>query len=150
MYMAQENRSIASLPFLLAGIVLAHHEWEFNIPLGICLLFIMTLPILIRYSVRIDCGMVHYEVLFFKWTLRRNILAPENMHEIRFNRYDWCKKGAIIRMKDGKRIRLIHFQSDELMERLELFAVTYKVETFKSKDYMLLERMSASKKRPLY
>lgn len=150
MYIAQENRWLVLLPFSLVGVILAHHHWAFDIPTGVLIVFFLTLPVLIRYQVRIDCGMIHYEVMFFKWTLRRNILAPENIREIRFNRYDWCRKGAVIHMKNGKRIRLIHFKSTELMERLEMFASTYKVDTCKSKDYLLLERMDATKKRALY
>lgn len=148
MYRAQENRAIALLPIWVVGLMLVDNQLNVSIPVSVLCLAIASLSGFIQYQVRIDCGMVHYEVLFFKWNIYRRILAPENIHDIRFNRYDWCKKGAVIRMKDKKRIRLIHFKSNELMERLETFANLYNVDAVKSKDYLLLERMDATKKRP--
>lgn len=148
MYRARENRAIALIHVWIVGLMVLDNQLNVSIPLSVLWIAVVSLPAFIHYQVRIDCGMVHYEVLFFKWTVHRRILAPENIRDIRFNRYDWRKKGAIIRMKDKKRIRLVHFDSNELMERLETFAEVYKVETVKSKDYLLLERMDATKKRP--
>lgn len=153
MYQARENRTIAVLPLLAMGVLIANNQWDVGIGMGtliVTTLAFQLLSVFIHYTVRVDCGMIHYQVVLFQWVLYRNIIAPEKIYRIRFKRCGWKQMGAVIEMKSGRRVRLLHFHSHELMEKLDTFATTYRVDIVKSKDYRLLEPREASKKRPQY
>lgn len=150
MYQVNENRFIAFFPVIVLGIMLGNNLWNIGVWSAVIILSVLALPVLIQYRVRIDCGMVHYDIRFLRIPLHRRIIAPESIEQICFNRYDWRKRGAVLKLTNGRKVRLTHFDSVELMGRLETFAKTYKVPVNKSKDYKLLERMDASKKRPQY
>lgn len=150
MYVAQEQRAIACIPVVVVVITQFNEMWSWGMLTSIGLLILLALPVFISYHVRIDMGLIHLEMRYFRWTVYRRIIQPEDIEQIRFNRYDWKKKGAVLRMKKGRKLRLVHFEPLGLMEKLESFADLYHVDYLKSKDYQLIERMEHAKKRPQY
>ena len=85
-------------------------------------------------------GFLNYQIFLLSIPLYKKEIVPEQITEIKFIRVDWAKKGAIVRLKKGFNIRVIHFNPDSVCKDFKHFASESNVLVNKTRDYMILER----------
>ena len=94
----------------------------------------------LHYKFQIYERSLNYQIFLLSIPLYKKEIVPEQITEIKFIRVDWAKKGAIVRLKKGFNIRVIHFNPDSVCKDLEHFANESNVLVNKTRDYMILER----------
>ena len=106
----------------------------------ITLLF-MLFSLFIRYQFEIKDGYLIYQFLFLRKTLYKRIIYPNQIKKIKFVRYGWATKGAIVQIKNQLSIRIYRLEPKNVLLDLYEFATKNSVSTVKTKDYLILERM---------
>ena len=94
----------------------------------------------LHYKFEINEKSLSYQIFLLSIPLYKKEIVPEQITEINFIRVDWTKKGAIVRIKKGINIRVIHFNPDSVCKDLEHFANENNVSVNKARDYKILER----------
>ncbi len=82
-----------------------------------------------------------YQILFLKKTLYKRVIKPEQITKIKFARYGWATKRAIIHTKNELSIRIYRLEPKNVFLDLYEFANRNSISTVKTKDYLILERM---------
>jgi hypothetical protein len=88
------------------------------------LLFVFILvAIFITFTLKVDKGSMTYQILLFTMPIYKKIVYPDQIIQVRFKRFGWGTKGAIIQVEKGLNIRIIRFAPEIVLEELESFAV---------------------------
>ena len=124
------------LGFGLVGIISTKGISGLDVIFIIGVLFVLCL----HYKFQINGKYLNYQIFLLSIPLYKKEIVPEQIAEIKFIRVDWAKKGAIVRMKRGLNIRVIHFNPDSVCGDLEHFAKENNVSVNKTRDYKILER----------
>lgn len=86
----------------------------------------MLLLVFIHFTLRIEDGLITYQVLFLSLVIRKNELNPHR---------------AFLENKQMLNLRIIHFTPENVFQELALFAQRNGIPIIKSKDYSLLEKV---------
>ena len=106
--------------------------------IALCLMIFVT--IMIRFKFTIHDGFLTYQVLLFKWPIYTKVIKPSHIMQIKFKRVNWVSQGAVIQLKKGLNVRIVHFVPDDVLDNLLLFADENGIEIDKTRDYLILER----------
>ncbi|KPH74529.1 MULTISPECIES: hypothetical protein [Bacillaceae] len=94
-----------------------------------------------RFKFTIHTDHLIYEILLFNKPIIQKEIYPDQVNQLKLIRVGWAKKSAIIKVKKGINIRLSVLEPQEAYEHLIGFAEKHDIMIFKTKDYLILERM---------
>lgn len=106
---------------------------------GLYLLIVILLGLL-RFSFQIDPHSLIYRISFWKWTILKMEIQPEEISRVKFFRVSWSEKAAVVKRKRGMNIRLVVLKSPEAYGELLKFCEDHEVEVVKTKDYLIIEK----------
>lgn len=109
--------------------------------LQLSLVFLMLLLVFIHFTLRIEDGLIIYQVLFLSQVIRKKELNPHQMIHLTFKRVGWSTQCAVIENKQMLNLRIIHFTPENVFQELVLFAQRNGIPIIKSKDSSLLEKV---------
>lgn len=95
----------------------------------------------IRFKFKINDKHLVYQILLFNKSVNKKEIYPYQINQLKFIRVGWAKKGAIIKLNKGMNVRLASLTPQEAYEHLIEFAEKHDITIFKTKDYLILERM---------
>jgi hypothetical protein len=98
------------------------------------------LSFFIEFRLKIDNGYLVYQLFFLTIPIFKKVVSPNEIIRMKFIRVGWMSKGAIIQVKKGFNIRVIHFYPDNLLVDLIDFANKNNIYITKTKDYRILEK----------
>ena len=105
----------------------------------ILLLFAVSVgPIRFRFKM-MDDHLV-YQILYFKKSILRKNIYPNQIVQIKYIRVGWAKKGAIIKVNKGLNFRLTILKPQTAYDDLLKFSNKHDITVLKTKDYILLEK----------
>lgn len=95
----------------------------------------------IRFKFKIHDDHLVYQLLLFNKPIIKKEIYPDQINQLKFIRVGWSKKAAIIKVNKGINIRLAVLEPQKAYEHLIQFTDKYDITVFKTKDYLILERM---------
>ncbi|MGY0694565.1 hypothetical protein ACW2QC_17585 [Virgibacillus sp. FSP13] len=95
----------------------------------------------IRFKLELNKDHFVYHMQFFQMSLFKKHVYPNQIVQLKFVRVGWNEKGAIIKVDKGCNIRLTILESQKAYEDLMDFAHDHEIPIFKTKDYLILEKM---------
>ncbi|MCG3418344.1 hypothetical protein [Oceanobacillus jordanicus] len=101
----------------------------------------------IRYSCDINEESITYHIMWMGLLLYKKRVPPNQISHIKFKRYGWVTKGAVVYTHKGFNIRLIDFKPIKLYEELDVLFDKHDIPSIKSKDYQLLEKLGWDRKK---
>lgn len=104
------------------------------------LIVFILLSLFIQFKFKIDDGYLVYQILFLSMPIYKKEVSPNQINRIKFKRLGWMTKGAIIQVKKGFNIRVVHFSPDNIFVNLIDFANENSISISKTKDYRILEK----------
>ncbi|WP_066254348.1 hypothetical protein [Neobacillus drentensis] len=104
------------------------------------LIVFILLSLFIQFKFKIDDGYLVYQILFLAMPIYKKEVSPNQIIRIKFKRLGWMTKGAIIQVKKGFNIRVVHFSPDNIFVDLIDFANENSISISKTKDYRILEK----------
>lgn len=107
----------------------------------IIILVIFLLSFFLQYKLEIRDGYLIYQFLFKEMSLYKRVIHPAQITQIKFVRFSWATKGAIIQIKKGLNIRVFKFEPNNVFLDILDFANHNSIPIQKTKDYQILERM---------
>jgi hypothetical protein len=107
----------------------------FQIGLIVLILF----SFFIQFKFKIVDGYLVYQILFFAIPIYKKVVSPKQIIRMKFKRVGWMTKGAIIQVKKGFNIRVVHFAPDNIFADLIDFANENSISISKTKDYRILD-----------
>ncbi|SER75869.1 hypothetical protein SAMN04487944_109147 [Gracilibacillus ureilyticus] len=130
--------SLLMISYIILG---NQHHLEYG-RLYFVILIIMTLATAIFVNIRltIEEKIIHYTVVFGKYTIYAREITPDQIKEIKGKRLSWYLIGNTLVMKKGLNYQLQQFKPDTIFEQLEQFAEENGVSVNFSKDYKVLRR----------
>lgn len=72
---------------------------------------------------------------------------PDNIKQVKFIRTGWAQKAVVIKVHKGFNKRLAVPKPENVYERLYEFAENHAIETIKTGDYLILERLERNRYR---
>ncbi|WP_096200063.1 hypothetical protein [Bacillus sp. FJAT-45350] len=108
--------------------------------LGFLMILLTISLIFINYKVKIDNDKLEYTVNLHKLQILKKCLKSSQISEIKFKRFGWGKKGAVVKVVDKMNIRVVDFYPPDIYNELIEFANNNNLKIHKTKDYKLLER----------
>ncbi|RDW15880.1 hypothetical protein [Oceanobacillus chungangensis] len=122
--------------------VTARDYFELSTFYGILLLTLWGILLIgTRFKFKINDDHFVYRILFYNKLIFKKEIYPDQIEQLRFIRVGWAKKAAIIKIYRGKNIRLAVITQPNAYEHLLEFAEKHDISIFKTKDYLILERM---------
>ncbi|MGG3941099.1 hypothetical protein ABEV54_06520 [Peribacillus psychrosaccharolyticus] len=109
--------------------------------LQLSLVFLTLLLVFIHFTLRIDEGLITYQVLFLSLVIWKKELNPQQMKQLTFKRVGWSTQCAVIQTKHILNLQIIHFTPEDVFQELALFNQRNGIPINKSKDYSLLEKV---------
>ncbi len=101
----------------------------------------------LRYSCDINEESIAYHIMWMGLLLYKKRVTPNQISHIKFKRYGWATKGAVVHTYKGFNIRLIDFIPVKLYEDLGDFSDKHEIPFEKSKDYQILEKLARDRKK---
>ncbi|WP_404451883.1 hypothetical protein LG329_16275 [Virgibacillus necropolis] len=95
----------------------------------------------LRFKFKIHDDHLVYQILLFNKSIIKKEIYPDQINQLKFVRVGWSKKAAIIKVNKGINIRLAMLETPKAYEHLIEFAEKRDITIFKTKDYLILERM---------
>lgn len=95
----------------------------------------------LKYTLLIKKHKISYAVQLFGLTIYRKEIVSTNIKKIIFKRTDWKSKSATIKVHTGIPIRLALFKPGTVYDDLIMFCEENAVPYYKTKDYMIVEKM---------
>jgi hypothetical protein len=95
---------------------------------------------IIQFEFKIDGGYLVYQIFFITMPIYKKEVSPNQIIRIKFKRFGWMTKGAIIQVKKGINIRVVHLSPDYLFADLIDFANANSISITKTKDYRMIEK----------
>jgi hypothetical protein len=108
--------------------------------LQIGVIVFILLSFFIEFRFKIDDGYLVYQLFFLAIPIFNKVVSPNQIIRMKFIRVGWVSKGAIIQVKKGFNIRVIHFSPDNILVDLIEFANKNNIPISKTKDYRILEK----------
>ncbi|TQR19015.1 hypothetical protein [Psychrobacillus vulpis] len=105
----------------------------------IALLFFILLSFLIQYRMNIAEKHLTYQVFVWIIPIYKKVIHPYQIKQMKFKRFGWATKGAIIQVRKGFNIRLFDFSPTHIFEELVNFSDENDIAFIKTKDYQILE-----------
>ncbi len=106
----------------------------------VSLLFLIA-SFFIRYKLEIKEGYLIYQLLFLETSLYKRMIHPSQITQIKFVRFGWATKGAIIQSKKGLNIRIFKLEPNNVFLDILDYAFIHSIPIKKTKDYQILEKM---------
>lgn len=82
-----------------------------------------------------------YQISLFNKSIIKKEIYPDQINQVKFIRVGWAKKAAIIKVNKGNNIRLAVLEPQQAYDHLIEYTEIHDITIFKSKDYLILERM---------
>lgn len=98
----------------------------------------------IRFKFKINDDYLVYQIFYFKNSILRKNIYPNQIIQIKFIRVGWAKKGASIKVYKGFNFRLTILQPQTAYDDLIKFSNKHDITVLKTKDYILLEKSFSS------
>lgn len=76
----------------------------------IVILVFLLVSFFIRYKLEIKDGYLMHQFLFLETSLYKRVIHPNRITQIKFVRFAWATKGAIIQIKKGFIVRVFKFE----------------------------------------
>ncbi|MFC4022356.1 hypothetical protein ACFOUV_00830 [Oceanobacillus longus] len=111
------------------------------LPLFSSILLLVILLASFRFKFIIHPDHLVYQILLFNKSVIKREIYPEQINQVKFMRVGWAKKAAIIKVNKGINIRLAVLEPQKAYDHLIEYAEIHDITIFKSKDYLILERM---------
>jgi hypothetical protein len=108
--------------------------------LQIGVIVFILLSFFIEFRFKIDDGYLVYQLFFLAIPIFKKVVSPNQIIRMKFIRVGWVSKGAIIQVKKGFNIRVIHFSPDNILVELIDFANKNNIPISKTTDYRILEK----------
>mgnify|MGYP003455611936 CR=1 FL=1 len=150
--MTYRAKTISGLPiffsfyfFFMLPVLLKPFSWPIlivTLSFGLVILIIA----LLRYDVIMEDTKIRVVTSLFSFQLTDRTYYARNMRKIIFKRLGWQAQKAIIHMDYGITLRLPHYLPPEAYEVLDNFASSNTIQTNKTKDYKIIEKMIQHKK----
>lgn len=143
MTFSAQSRRVELMFLLIINVMLL--VWSF--PSGILAYLQLSLVILtlvlvfIHFTLRVEEGLITYQVLFLSLIIWKTELTPQQMIQLTFKRVGWSTKCAVIQTKQMFNLRISHFPPEDVFQELALFAQRNGIPIRKSKNYLLIERV---------
>ncbi|WP_455717337.1 hypothetical protein [Anaerosporobacter sp.] len=140
-YIAKTQRGVLGSLLLLMILTISISDfsnWLIYVQL-IWSLFILS-SLFIKYKFKINDDHLTYQIVLFRLPLYKRSIHLNQINQIRFKRFGWYTKGAIIQVDNGINIRIVHFVPDEVLKDLVEFARKNGISYSKTKDYCILEK----------
>ncbi|MEK4484116.1 hypothetical protein MHH81_00755 [Psychrobacillus sp. FSL H8-0484] len=125
---------------IITSYSLSHDKFLFYFSILTALLIITLFYI--SYTFTIQESLLTYKILLFNILIYQRVVLPEHIKEIKFKRFGWNTKGAVIQTTKGFNMRILLYSPDGMMEDLNKYADENNLFISKTKDYQLLERRS--------
>lgn len=90
--------------------------------LQLSLVFLLLLLVFIHYTLRIENGLIAYQVLFFTLVIWKKELNPQQIMHLTFKRVGWSTQCVVIQSKQMINLRINHFTPENVYHELVLFA----------------------------
>lgn len=123
---------------ILGNIINDYFGSSFSIYLILLLLVVIVCPI--RFKFKINEDHLVYQIFYFKKSILRKNIFPNQIKQIKFIRVGWAKKGATIKVHNGFNFRLSILQPQTAYDDLIKFSNKHDITVLKTKDYILLEK----------
>lgn len=107
----------------------------------IVVLVLILVSFLIQFKFEINDGYLTYQILFLVMPLYKKVIYPNQINQMKFKRIGWTNKGAIVQVKKGFNIHVVNFKPNNIFIDLIDFANKNSISFFKTKDYLILEKM---------
>lgn len=145
-YNAKVQRGIMVFLFVMTVVLLLSNIIGNNFSKGLLYFHIIILlfslfSFFIQYKLEIKDGYLTYQFLFIERPLYKRVIHPYRITNIKFVRFGWSTKGAIIQINKGINIRVFNFEPNNVFLDLLDFANQNSISIQKTKDYQILERM---------
>lgn len=90
--------------------------------LQLSLVFLLLLLVFFRYTLRIENGLIAYQVLFFTLVIWKKELNPQQIMHLTFKRVGWSNQCVVIQSKQMINLRIINFTPENVYQELALYA----------------------------
>lgn len=115
--------------------------WLFR---GIMLVLLLG-SLFLKYTFKIDETQLIYEITFLGIKLYKRSIFPHEMNSILFVRKGWSKMGAVLKIKKGLNLHLIHFEPQKMYGELDCYATKHSIFIIKTNDFLILEKLLRNK-----
>jgi hypothetical protein len=140
-YKAKTQRGILGLFLIITVTSISIKDFSNRwIYLQIGVIVFILLSFFMEFSFKIDEGFLIYQLLFMAIPIFKKVVSPNQIIRMKFIRVGWMSKGAIIQVKKGFNIRVIHFSPDNVLVELNEFANKNNISISETKDYRILDK----------
>lgn len=140
-YIAKTQRdALGCILLLLLSIISVNDFSKWLLYFQILFSLIILGCIFIKFKMEINEDHLTYQILFFKFTIYKARISPNQTSQIKFKRISWYTKGAIIQVKKGCNIRIVDFSPDNVFKDLIDYANKNDIRYYKTNDYRILEK----------
>ena len=94
----------------------------------------------IAYTLQIKEDGISYRVMFFAFPLYKREVSRKEITGMKFARYGFSQKGAVIRTKSCLGLRIINFTPDDVYQELMDYADENEIEVVRTRDFEMLAR----------
>ncbi|MEC5425250.1 hypothetical protein QGM71_17330 [Virgibacillus sp. C22-A2] len=124
---------------ILWSVLADYYGRTLSLFLSILLLTIILASFRFKFTIHTDH--LVYQIFLFNKSIIKKEIYPDQINQVKFIRVGWAKKAAIIKINKGINIRLAVLEPQKAYEHLIEYAEIHDITIFKSKDYLILERM---------
>ncbi|MFT4417332.1 hypothetical protein ACLM5H_26290 [Fredinandcohnia humi] len=140
-YKAKTQRGILVFLLLITAPSISRNDFSNGLLyFQIGLVVFILLSLFIQFRVKIGDGYLVYQILFIALPIYKKEVSHNQIALIKFKRVGWMTKGAIIQVKKGFNIRVVHFSPDNIFVDLIYFANENSIPISKTKDFRILEK----------
>lgn len=141
-YNATPQRAILLFFFVIAiwGMLTSRDHPEmyyFLIPFSI---FILA-TVLMQFEFKIGAGSMTFKILILTLTIYKKEVHFNQIVGMKFKRVGWGKKCVIVQNNKGLNFRITDFHPKKIYNDLIGFANEHDISIFKTKDYLILEKL---------
>ncbi|MHA6261385.1 hypothetical protein ACXYMX_16095 [Sporosarcina sp. CAU 1771] len=98
--------------------------------------------IFINFGFKISNGVLKFQIRIFTLPIYAKEINHEEIDGLKLTRVGWKKKCAVVQNRKGLNFRILAFNPESIFNDLIAFATDYKIPITKTKDYIILEKMS--------
>ncbi|MEC1154665.1 hypothetical protein [Cytobacillus horneckiae] len=109
----------------------------------------MAVSFFTNFEVKVTQSTFSYKIRFYKFSLYKRILHPEDIREIRFTRTGWKEKKAIICTHKGRNVPLLLFTPSTIFAELARFSEENAITLIKTNEYSIVEKSERLKQESL-
>lgn len=108
----------------------------------IAIIMVNLLALFIKYEFIIEADSVSFTTYLLQLKLYEKRVDKNSIKQVVFKRAGWKTKSAVIKTAEGFPIRLVSFAPAHLFEGLLAFCEEHNISYNKTKDFLILEKMS--------